>query len=251
MRRAHLRSPTGAPHARVVVVVGAAGGVGATTLGALLAAGRVRAGGPVSLVDLHPGRGGVEVLLGVEEAPGARWADLAGVRGALAPADLDGVLPVWRGVGVLGHDRRPGGPAPEVVASAVAALASTGTVLVDLPARSVLADVGGGVATALLAAGAGCVLLTGQDVTGLAAAIGVREALDAHPVHLVLRARPGARVAPLEAAHLLDLPLAGVLPTARGVAGAVDRGLGPVVGARSRLARAVARVWQGVAGDGG
>ncbi len=91
--------------ARVTVVVGAVGGVGASTLAALLARRRAAAGGSALLVDLDLGRGGIDVLLGLERASGVRWPDLAGVRGTLALDDLDGLLPRWRGVDVLSAGR--------------------------------------------------------------------------------------------------------------------------------------------------
>lgn len=242
----------GAPGAEVLVVVGARGGVGASTLAALLAAHRRRDGAAVALVDLDHGGGGLEVLLGIEDEPGARWADLSGVRGSLAAADLDDVLPRWRGVEVLGPDRRGGVPDPAAVAAAsVALVARCTTVVVDLPAHALLTDLGGGRGRGapLLAERTDLLLLAGQDVLGVAGALALRGALDDGPAQLVLRRRGGARVAPLEAAHLVDLPLLGLLPTARRVADATERGLGPVVGRGAPLARAVARIARGC-GDG-
>lgn len=240
------------PGAEVLVVVGARGGVGASTLAALLAAHRARDGTPVALVDLDHGGGGLEVLLGIEDEPGARWPDLAGVRGGLAAADLDDVLPCWRGVEVLGPDRRGGAPDPAAMAATSAALvARCATVVVDLPARAILTDLGGGPGRAgsLLAERTDLLLLAGQDVLGVAGALALRGALDDGPAQLVLRRRRGARVAPLEAAHLVDLPLLGLLPTDRRLADATERGLGPVVGRRAPLSRAVARIARGC-GDG-
>ncbi|MBO1753062.1 hypothetical protein J4G33_14715 [Actinotalea sp. BY-33] len=293
--------------AEVIVVVGVVGGAGASTLAALLArrraltAGRRRGepagrgrGGPggarlggtrddgVVLVDLDPGSGGIEVLLGIEERPGARWAALREVRGTLTEDDLAGVLPRWEGVEVLSGDRRRGAPWGDpasagreggstavagdgLVAVWSALCAGSGTVVVDLPGHRLPA------AAPLLAPGlaaadrAQVVLLTGQDVLGVAAGLALRPGLEAlggasragavddgaRPVRasdpalpgtLVLRRRPGARVAPLEAAEVLGVRLAGLLPTDRSLPRATDRGLGPVVPGRGRLAAAVARL---------
>lgn len=259
---------------RVVVVVGACGGVGASTFAALLAQEAYRADlparrrgvgrgpepgraaraprpggagarpGGVALVDVDPAGAGVEVLLGVEGRPGVRWADLEDLRGSLAAEDLDGVLPTWRGVEVLGGDRRGGPPPPEAFRALWPALsARCRTVVVDAPPGGVtgpLADVLAGQGVD----GARVVVVTGQDVRGVAAGITTLTALErvaaGRPAHLVLRRRSRARVAALEAAAVLDLPLLGLLPTDRGVAEAVDRGFGPLVGRRSALARAVA-----------
>ncbi|HWS57898.1 MAG TPA: hypothetical protein VN257_05110, partial [Actinotalea sp.] len=171
---------------------------------------------------------------------------------ALTAEDLDDVLPRWGGVEVLGPDRRGGAPEPAAVGAVTGALmARCASVVVDLPAHAVLTDVGGvpRPAAALLGERSDLLLLAGQDVLGVAGALGLREALDDGPTQLVLRRRRGARVAPLEAAHLLDLPLLAVLPTDRRLGGATERGLGPVLGRWSSLARAVTRVSRG-AGHG-
>ena len=253
--------------AEVVVVVGACGGVGASTLAALLARRRAREGSTVTLVDLDPGAGGLEIVLGTEDVPGVRWADLADVRGSLAAADLVGVLPRWAGVDVLSGDRRAGGPARHTVDAVLPALVDgSATVVVDLPGHALLAaasqraqgaawradegpevpDDGPAAPLAALGARARAVLLTGQDVRGVASAIGVRDALGPVPTLLTLRRRRRARVAPLAAAHVLDLPLLGLLPAQPSVREASDRGLGPVVGPRSRLGRAVAHLDRGL-----
>ncbi len=223
-----------------VMVVGATGGVGASTFAALLARASARAGRgrPVVLVDLAGG-GGLDVLLGVERRPGARWPALAGLRGAVEPGDLDGLLPRWQGVEVLSGHREGPRPDAQAVAAVLAALRERdATVLVDLAAHALGGPVGQ-VVDAHAAAGEGdSVLLAHQDVLGVAGAVAVRER-QAGPAHLVLRRRR-SRVAPLEAAHVVDLPLLGLLPSDRRVADAVERGLGPQAGLRLR--RAVARV---------
>lgn len=231
----------------VVLVVGVRGGVGASTLAALAArrcaGARARApGGAVALVDLQPVGGGVEVLLGLEHAEGVRWSDLRDARGTVAGADLEGLLPRWQGVEVLSGDRR-GGPPGEAALAAVwpAVLERCSTVVVDLP-PSALGDAPWAPAAAQV------VLVSSQDVAGVAAGLTVRPLLGAAAAHLVLRRRPRARVSPLEAAHVLDLPVLALLPTDRRVADAVDRGLGPVVGGRSALARAADRVIRGTVG---
>jgi len=244
---------------RAVVVVGAAGGVGASTLAALLAARWSADGRPVTLVDLDPGAGGIEVLLGIEAADGARWPDLAGMRGPVAATELRGVLPRWGAVEVLGADRR-GGPLDPAAVSAVwdGLVRGGGTVVADLPARALgregLAALLGGPGGAGPAGGpwpigaATTLVVTGQDVLGVGSAAVTCAALPVAP-RLVLRRRPGARVAPDQVAGTLGLPLLGLLPTDRRLAGAVDRGLGPVVARWSGLSRAVVQIARGL-GDG-
>ena len=56
----------------VLAVVGGSGGVGASTFAAALAT----AAAPATLIDLDPVSGGIDVLLGIEDVPGARWSGL-------------------------------------------------------------------------------------------------------------------------------------------------------------------------------
>lgn len=209
-----------------MAVVGACGGVGATTLAALLAVGR----GPTTLVDLAPTAGGLDVALGIETTAGPRWPDLGPATG---PGLLDR-LPRWRGVRVLSVDRSGSGPDADTLAATwETLLAGGGRVVVDLPATALPGR-------ADLLVGAEVVLLVGQDVRGVAGAIVARGLLGGGPEHLVLRERRRARVAPAEIEAALGARVVARLPTARAVADAADAGLGPVCPARSRLGRAVA-----------
>jgi hypothetical protein len=209
-------------------------------------AGRLARHGPVALVDLGLAGGGIEVLLGTEDAPGARWADLAQVRGDVTPEDLEGALPRWGDVEVLGPDRRGGHlvPAEAVHALGSALVAGGRSVVVDLPATALLAgrdvaDVAGWIPPE-----GATVLVTSQDVLGVAGALAVLPRVPSD-AGLVLRRRARGRVAPAEAARVLGLELRGVLAAEPGLAGAVERGLGPVVGRWSRVGRVADRVAAG------
>jgi hypothetical protein len=225
-----------------VTVVGAVGGVGASTLAALLARRWAADGEHVTLVDLDPVGGGIEVLLGIEAVEGVRWADLGGVRGTLDGADLDGLLPTWRGVEVLSGDRQAGPVEGEALRAVWSALSGAGRLVVaDLPGHALRhADDRPGPIV-----GRDVLLVTGQDVVGVAGGVRVRGTLGPR-VRVALRRRAGARVAPLEAARLLDADLAGLLPTDRSLAGATDRGLGPLVAPWSPLGRSVRRIARGL-----
>lgn len=88
-----------------VAVVGAVGGVGASTLAACLA----RAMSPALLIDGAPRHGGLDLLLGVEDVPGARWPDLNVGEGAVAGEDLRRALPVTaEGITLLSAAREGG-----------------------------------------------------------------------------------------------------------------------------------------------
>lgn len=97
--------PAGAAH--VLAVTASGGGLGASTLSAAIAR---RAPGPVTVIDGVDNSGGLDLLFGLEDAPGARWPDLglAGgdADGHLAPEDLRAALPaVGDGPAVLSAAR--------------------------------------------------------------------------------------------------------------------------------------------------
>jgi secretion/DNA translocation related CpaE-like protein len=159
------RSLEPAPTADVVVVLGAVGGAGASTLAAALSR-QARADGlHTTLVDLDPVGGGLDVLLGAEHDPGARWDELAGISGHVdeqilidALPEVDGVrLLSWPSTGKIEPDatavthvlhalgRRPGvvvvdaGRATDVRALAAMTQASRVVVIVPLRVRAVAA----------------------------------------------------------------------------------------------------------------
>lgn len=216
----------------MIVLVGASGGVGATTLAALLARRRAADGRRVCLVDLDGRRGGMDVVLGVEGRSGARWHDLAGVRGTVAASDLDEVLPRWRGVDVLSADRRGSDVPRDVVDAVLAGLAADGrTAVLDVP--------GWAVGEGLLPTLAGEVLLlVRRDVVGVAGAVAVRGRLGPG-VRLVLRPSRARGIAPGHVADVLEAPVLGLVPDDRRVSDAIDRGLGPAPGPWSPLGRSV------------
>jgi NAD(P)-dependent dehydrogenase (short-subunit alcohol dehydrogenase family) len=124
---------------RTVVVTGASGGVGASTLAAALAARLAREARSSVLVDLDLIGGGLDVTCGVEHVEGLRWPDLARVRGEVDPGRLVSSLPRVAGCALLaaGPSRRtPSAPEPgwSVVDDVVGSLTAGGvTVVVDLP----------------------------------------------------------------------------------------------------------------------
>jgi secretion/DNA translocation related CpaE-like protein len=212
------------PSSAVIAVVGGSGGAGASTFAAVLAAAAERA----VLVDLDPVGGGLDVLLGIEQVPGARWSGLQVDGGRLDPQLLDEGLPWWQSVPVLAADVPP--PAAAVVPLLDAA-ASLGTVVIDLPRVDTPAR-----AEALRCCSFVTIVAV-ADVRELAAARAVLGTLPALATGVVLRA--GA-VAPRDGAQLLGAPLVAVLPR-RGVRVQLGRGTPP-----RRLTRVAAGVLDGL-----
>jgi MinD-like ATPase involved in chromosome partitioning or flagellar assembly len=209
--------------AAVVGVVGGSGGVGASTFAAVLAA----VAGDAVLVDLEPMGGGIDVLLGMEHVPGARWSGLRLGGGRLDPALLAGGLPRWGDVAVLAADVAL--PSGSAVTEVVAAAAELGVVVLDLP-RSASPE-----RSAALACCGLVVVLAAGDVAPLAAARAVITAMaGVRTGALVRRGSVGAE----QAAGLAGAPLLGELPP---LSARRDGRLDP-----ARLPRAAARIAAGV-----
>jgi MinD-like ATPase involved in chromosome partitioning or flagellar assembly len=199
----------------LTAVVGASGGLGASTLA--LAVGRRLAatGPPAVVVDLDLLRGGLEVTAGIEHLPGRRWDDLRHVQGRVEPGALVSVLPGEEGCAVL--SARGGAPpgVPESAARDVVTSLAQGSarVVLDLPLSSP-------VLPGVLSPGALVVLVVGLRTRALADAdAAVARLLDAPgapdvvpDLRLVTRGgRAGADVvdevvAHLGVAHLHHLP---------------------------------------------
>jgi hypothetical protein len=202
-----------------VGVIGGSGGVGASTFAAVLA---WAARG--TLVDLDPWGGGIDVLLGIEAVPGARWSGVRVGGGRLDPALLSAGLPRWAGVPVLAVDRSP--PAGGV-GEVLAAVAELGCTVLDLPrapspAREAALEECGLV-----------VVLAHAGVRQLSAARAVVSALPDVNVGTVLRR---GEVPLGDAVPLVGAALLGVLPRP---AGGLPLG-------RGRPPRSLARVAAGI-----
>ena len=225
---------------RLIGVVGARGGVGASSLAAALARRLARRSGSAALVDLDGSSGGIDVLLGVESADGLRWPDLTDARGEVSGPELTALLPRWEGVTVLSADRAwPGPAADDVEAAVLDALSSChGQVVLDLDRSRALdpAGVVGRCATALIVAS--------RDVRSVAGVLAVRTSLVAQSpdVRLVVRGPSPGGLGVLELAHVVDLPVAASMRAQRGFDAALERGGGPVPRRRGSFARAVAEL---------
>ncbi|WP_240917769.1 hypothetical protein [Phycicoccus sp. HDW14] len=124
----------------VLAVVGASGGLGASTLA--LAVGRRLAvdGPPATVVDLDLTGGGLDVTAGVEHLAGRRWAALASVRGAVPPDLVLGSLPTEAGCRLLSAGGSPPTDVPDAAVADVldSLVGAGGPVVLDVPAASTL-----------------------------------------------------------------------------------------------------------------
>lgn len=203
-------------------MVGGSGGVGASTFAAVLAL----VAAPSVLIDLDVAGGGIDVVLGIEQAPGARWSGLRLAGGRLDPALLADGLPRAGPVAVLAADTVAVDSA--AVLQVLDAAGELGCVVLDLPRASCAARAAGLLRCDLV------VVVARADVAGLVAAHATVSALPDRPIGLVVRR---GTVDPGEAAGMVGVPLLGVLPPLAGA---------PLVLDPRRPPRSSARVAAGV-----
>ena len=211
--------------ATTIGVIGGRGGAGASVLSAALATSGAARGLRTLLVDGDPLGGGIDLVLGAEGAPGARWSDYCERRGRLSSAALHDSLPTRAGLAVLSWHRGAVEPvAAETMRSVLdAGIRGYDLVVADLPRQ--ITDAG---AEALAAA----------DVTLIVVPAEVRAAVAADRVadvarrytrdlRLVVRGPAPGGLKPAVIAESLRLPLAGVMSADRRLAGAIERGEPP------------------------
>jgi secretion/DNA translocation related CpaE-like protein len=223
----------GRPEGAVVGVLGGSGGAGATTLACAL--GQVGAArGPTLVVDLDPLGPGCDRVLALDEVPGVRWDSLATASGRLSGRSLREAVPRRGSLGVLGWGPATSGPDVGAVRESLsAARRGHDTVVLDLP-RS------GDLVAELVARCALVAVVVVPTVTGVAAAARrVGSLPDPGRVGLVVR---GHGADPHRVAGLVGAPVVATMGEQRGLAEAIDLGLGPVRSRRGPLAGACREV---------
>lgn len=211
---------------RLLAVVGSGAGAGASTFAVTLALAAARAM-KVLLVDGDALGGGLDIVLGLEDAPGIRWADLADTRGRLGVHSLEEALPDHAGLSVLSWGRSgPSALSIDAVSAVMdAAVRGFDLVVVDLP-RHLDAP-----AELVLSRADLAMIVTSNRVRATAAAARLIEQLEgrSNAVRLVLRMDPkGLRDDAVELA--LGIPVVARLPVIPGIPGRADDGEPPTVG---------------------
>jgi secretion/DNA translocation related CpaE-like protein len=213
----------------VIGVLGGSGGAGATTLACAL--GQVAAAvGPALVVDLDPLGPGCDRVLALDGAAGVRWDSLGTASGRLSGRSLREAVPRRDGLGVLGWGPSTAGLEVGAVREALsAARRGHATVIVDLPRPD-------GLVVEVAARCALLALVVRPTVAGVASAARRVAALpDPGRIGLVVRG-PGAD--PRRVAALAGAPVLTTIGDQRGLAEALDLGLGPVRSRRGPLVAA-------------
>jgi secretion/DNA translocation related CpaE-like protein len=219
----------------VVCVVGGRGGAGASTLAVALGVTALHRGTPTMVVDADPLGGGIDLLLGGEDAAGLRWPDLAETRGRVPAAALAEALPRMADLTVLSWDRRSRlSIPPESMATLLsAARRANDLVLVDLP-RSF-----DDAARVALAAATTALVVVPAEVRACASAQRVvTAALEAtDDVRVVVRGPSPSGLRARTCAELLGVPLAGQFRAERHLVDSLEWGDAPGRRARGSLHR--------------
>lgn len=211
-------------------VLGGSGGAGATTFACAL--GQVAArSGPTAVIDLDPLGPGVDRVLGMESLEGARWDELCQTTGRLSSRSLREALPRRDGLGVLTWNP---GPPRTVQAFAVretlsAAQRGHETVVLDLPRHR------DAVVEEALARCDRILVVVTPTVVGVSCAARLCAAFpDPVSVRLVLR---GSGAEPRTVSRVVGAPVLAHMNDQRGLAEAIDLGLGPARAQRGPLRR--------------
>ncbi len=239
--RADLQSGRGAlGFGAVVGVVGGRGGAGASTLSVALGHAAARREAAVMLVEADPLGGGLDVMLGLEDAEGLRWPDLAGSRGRVSTASLRSAVLSQGGLGVLpwARDDVLQVPAEAVTAVLSAAARAHDLVVVDLPRSLDPASIEAVTRCSVV------YLLVPAEVRAVSSAARVAVALGtlAARLEVVVRGPAPSGLTGEEIADALDLPLAGEMRAEPRLAAALERGEPPGGRPRGPLARLSARL---------
>ncbi|MEV4290049.1 septum site-determining protein Ssd [Nonomuraea bangladeshensis] len=224
----------------VICVLGGRGGVGSSVLSACLA---LHASGGARLhtllVDADPLGGGIDALLGHEEAPGARWGDLVAREGRISSSALQKALPAFGDLAILSFHRGEAAPIPAQAMRSVLDAGQRGfdLVVVDLPRHFDPA------AAEALTRAKTTLLVAAADVRGILSARQVLGEAGKHTTDLRMILRPGIVDADTAAASL-GIPYAGTLPDLPRLTATLNRGELPKLGPRTALGTLCASLLQ-------
>lgn len=213
----------------VITVSGAVGGVGTSTFAFALA---LQPDGPRVLIDAQPDGAPLDVLLGAEAVPGARWSGVRLTSPDVTLSTVLGALPVLHGVHVLASDRDAVAD-PSAVTLLVSALrAECELLVIDAPLRAPLVDAVQPDLRLLLmpptVAGLGAALLT------TSAGLGVVAVDIGHPSLPIGRLH-----------EYLEHPVVGSVRWQRSVTAAAEAGMVPP--GSCDVMRLAALLWEGLA----
>ncbi len=194
---------------RLIACLPASGGAGSSTLAAACAVHSASQGETSVLIDGDRLGGGLDIVLGGEDAVGVRWPELVDTHGRLAPAAFRQALPTMSGVAVLSWDREgsPDATVESWTSVLDASMRGFDLCVVDLPREFSAAS-----ATVLSRAHAVVLVVTARVRGAIAAARCLEELTALTPdVRVIVREKPNG-VRPEAIAHILGVPVLGTIP---------------------------------------
>ncbi len=229
---------------RVLAVLGARGGAGASVLAAAVAGAAAESGRRTLLVDCDPLGGGLDLVLGAEETVGLRWSGVALTGGRVTaaalhealPSALPSALPGGGLLTVLSCGRDEVAPGPDAVAAVLDAGRRAGDVVVcDLP-RTL-----GPASLAVLDRADLAVLVVPAEVRACAAAARVAAAVGARGsgLRVVVRGPAPGGLTAADVSRALGLPVLGASRPHPGLPALLERGGLPRRGPLPTLAATV------------
>lgn len=219
----------------LVCTIGGRGGAGSSTLAVAIATTAARRGLRTMLVDADPLGGGLDLVVGSEDAAGLRWPQVAPGRGRVSGASLARALPLVGELTVLSWDRGDVLTIPPETMSVVLAAGQRtwDLVVVDLPRT-----VDGSVRAALERSRSTFVVVPAEvRATAAAGRVCTAVCTAARDVRVVVRGPSPAGLTAADVSEALGLPLAGTLRPEPGLAAALERGEAPARRGRGPLAR--------------
>jgi secretion/DNA translocation related CpaE-like protein len=219
----------------VVGVIGGSGGAGATTFACALGQVAARSGTAV-VIDTDPLGPGLDKVLALDQTTGVRWDALCDTTGRLSARSLREALPRRENLGVLTWAAGSAAPLQAFAVREALSAARRGheAVVVDLP-RALDPLVEEVVSRCDLV-----VMVVVATVAGVASATRLAARLaDRSTMRLAVR---GRGIEPDQVAGITGVPLLTAMGDQRGLAEAIDLGLGPVRTQRGPLGRAAREV---------
>jgi secretion/DNA translocation related CpaE-like protein len=219
-----------------IAVVGARGGVGASSLALALGLTAVRRSVSSVVVDLDVRGGGLDLVVGAEDVDGLRWDDIGPVEGRLATTAFTGSLPRVHGLALLSCGRFGRALPASVDAVIDASRRAFAARILDVP-RDGSAD------AAVM--GADCaVIVVSADVRGCAAGHVVAASLSAlvPRVRVAVRTGAGSSLQPDEVADAVGFPWVTAIADDPSARTAYERGDAPSLRRRGPWAQSCSAI---------
>ena len=222
--------------AQTAAFIGAAGGVGTSTLTLTVAKHFATLGKRVVVVDLDFTSVGMQIAAGADKYPGLTWSNLLREANDADPVALFDALPQIHGVRILGNESLSESVSPQLIRETLVKLRNSSDVLVIDAGRwsyceRLLEDFSGA-----------NFLVVPNTVRGCAVGREIYTDTHAKDLQLIVREVPGSALNPLAIAQSLNKPLAKVIPNDHRICELSEQGQMLAGGNLSKFNRAISQL---------